>query len=529
MNNIMKLYLVSESDELFGDIQRYFQSKNNKELSFEVHQFHKFEELIAPLSSSLPFAVIVDKTKDHEICKKQLQFISAMKSFEFTKSIPLCYIFESEQQANSFENLLTCGVSLFHVLGNDLKQFLANLFYITFEYETDTSKYALSKGYDIDFSLSAISSLHSFTDETIVLDSDIAPSSTSLVKLNLFDDLPKLLFPIIESNSEGKSSNCFYHLYAKIPFASGWDEAEDVLFEDTFTSWVTNNKKDFKQGNINILHYSKDLSDLNKAYQILDGDETYKIKSQYDPATKDLYKFKPHLIFFEISTEQCHEQFHQLASDLNYLKSNSDLIVCVFGHNSHSNALKKMYQYERIIASKHKSNHEMLKTMIQTFKEKSKDQHYYLPLDDKRKVAYQDIDVKITSISENSITFKTIHELPFYSVYKIEVPAAMHLLIIPSKLNLSAYPDGHHYQALIMGIDSKTSEYLRKYVNKLISSPPKSWEYIDLDHVEVENEQATLTQEQESEKDTNIINDNLDEDDNLSITRKKTSKYKSKL
>ena len=84
-----------------------------------------------------------------------------------------------------------------------------------------------------------------------------------------------------------------------------------------------------------------------------------------------------------------------------------------------------------------------------------------------------------------------------------------------------------------MGIDSKSSEYLSKYVNRLISEPPAHWEYIDLDihdAPKLEDEQNVDDESEEIEQQvaSEEIEEHKDNSKDKNI-RRRTKNSKSKL
>jgi len=107
------------------------------------------------------------------------------------------------------------------------------------------------------------------------------------------------------------------------------------------------------------------------------------------------------------------------------------------------------------------------------------------------------------------------------------------MLDIPIQMNLSAHPDGFHYQAFIGSINEKSSSYLRKYVNKLINNKPTEWIKLDLENSIEINHKNTIDQDESDDeiltKKNNEMNSDIDHKQNSVDKRQKSKRLKSKL
>jgi hypothetical protein len=520
------IYLIGSNHEVEHEVVTFFSKKKSKMINYEVRILKDIAEAIKEIFDFTPDLIILDFNEENFKESSRPSLLQLIHGYLPLSSIPIVCIFNSEKQCGAHEMLYGFGVSLMHVRGNDMEQFLSNCFYIAYEIEADNQKYAVAKNFNIDFQLESLAYISSFDMNSFSIDTDMDIKSESvIVQMDLYDEFPRLNCNIIESFAVGKYSQTFYHDKLEIPFASAWDEeGQDCLFQDTFESWADDYSEDFLTNTITVLHFSKSKFTLGLVSNI-STNSNYTLRYSYVRINKELFKLKPQLIVFEMSDEDSYDELNELMSEITYTEKNFNSIILIYNHNSHSRALRSMYQYDKIIATNQTFNKASIESMISSLEVKSSHEQLQFKDNDIRRCLTYLFDVKITSFSENALTFKTKLEIPYYSVLKLQVPIKMYLLVIPSKINLSPHLDGFHYQAIICGVDASSSEYLRRYVNHLLGKEVDRWEFIDFKKTDEESlttENLTQENEEKIEKEYESVENNMSK-------RQRTTNMKSKL
>jgi len=486
-NNKENRYIscIGVQSEISLDIKIFFESADESFFNYIIKEFTDINHFLKEINSSpIPNIIIMSFCDLDFSTDIYHEYISTIKGYDAFSSSPLVGIFKNIKCLNEKSSLFGTGVNYAHILGNDMKQFFANIYYLSFEDESFNRRYATAKGFSIEHKLQALVYISQISEESLIIDSDINSKDESVsAEINLFEDFKTDNLPIIESFQKGKVFNTFHSDLLKIPFSSEWDEKDNNLQVDTYETWLSMNDDIRSSRNENILFYTKSLSVLSMTCVLLAKHSSINISTRqsFNPDDKELYKLKASIIFFHLSNEESYNELDVLINELSYTKSSYSPIVVIFNTKSSSDALKKVYNYNTLLATDKEPNAEDLNDMLNLVKNKEGTNSFHLPKNDVRLVAKYNIDAMITSITENEITFKSYIEIPMYSILKLSIPIEMYLLVIPPFRSLSSLPGGHHYQSLIMGISDARSTYLRKYVNTLISKKPEEWIHLDFD------------------------------------------------
>jgi hypothetical protein len=532
MKNKRIIICIGLQHEIEHAMEVFFEKVDNDLFEYSYIHFKNIQEYFSNIRESETPSFIVmnfcEISNEEDIIHETINLLKGYTKFS---SIPIIGIFDNAEAIEQSACLFGVGVNYAHILGNDSQQFLSNIYYISFEDDSYNKDYAIAKGYTIDFTLQSLVYLSSISEETLTFDSDITVKKDNIdAEIKLFDDFGTLSLPIIESFKGGKIFNTFFSDLLKIPFSSDWDESEG-LSTDTYETWFDMNKEDFSTRSNNILFFTKDLAIFSTTFEMLKSHKsiTFTLREEFNSKDKEILKLKPQFIFYQIVTEEDYDKMDEFLTELSNFQPQYSPIVLLFNCNSSSTALQKLYNLKTLLSSPKIPDIENLNNMLTLLDKKSKKMNDYLFKNDSRVVSYYNLDIKVTSITENEITFQSYVEIPMYSIVKISIPISMYMVIIPPFRNLRPLPDGFHYQAFVMGISEQSSEYLRKYVNHLISHKPTTWEKVSFS-----DEASPLNPQIEAEEeDTNLnrpATENEDKDEiPLKEERLKTKTLKSKL
>ncbi len=471
--------------EIIHSMETFFSQVDKDFFEYEFIFYKDIEEYFLKIQETkVPSFIVMnfcELEQDNDSCH---EIVSVFKGYSLFKSIPLIGIFDNAESINQNASLFGIGVNYAHILGNDPQQFLTNIYYISFEDESYNKDYAMAKGFTLESKAQLLVYLSEIQEEALIYDSDISfKTDTISTQVNLFKDFNATDLPIIESFKGGKLFNTFNSDHLKIPFATGWDESPTALAADTYESWIEMNKEDFSTRSNNILFFSKNRKILSPLNELLKEHKTinFTLREQFVSEDKEILKLNSQFIFFEITDEEDFDHMDELLNELSNLQPKYTPFIIIFNCDSASAALQKVYNLKTVLATPKKANLKNLNDMVSILESKSKNINNYLFKNDQRVVSYYNLDVKMTSITENEVTFQSYTEIPMYTVLKLNIPIEMYLLVIPPFKKLRPLPDGFHYQCFVMGINEKNSEYLRKYVNRLISKKPTSWMHISFD------------------------------------------------
>lgn len=497
------LYFGDQKD-IFEFIQKYFLRKEDPFYNYDCQKISSWEEAIPCLETGNLSLLIIDFCETSEIDQISVGLNTLKKGFNnFT--LPTMGIFKSKEQLDSLKGLIGMGINYCFIKGSDLMQGFNSIFYVCFEDESACSSYAIAKGFKASSRIMAPGFISRFNRFSLTVDKDIQGFGDTIeMRTNLFKDFTLTKFLQQLSYDKGFKFDTLFSEILQIEFSSGWDEGEDLMFEDTFASWMELNRETFVYKKATIFIYGESLKDLFAFAKLSLKHPELEIhyRTAYEDSRKELLKYKPELILFSVDQESSYESLNLLVDALKFDKKLTDCILYIFGHPSKSAALRKLYGKENLLASSETLQvdfAEKLFTRLEKVK-KTKTGSCHFPLHDPRSLVDFPVDVEITSVTENEITFMTAVEIPYYSVLRVDEPIAMYLVVIPSLKKLSPNIHGFHYMAFICGVDFNDQDYLRQFVNYTLNNGMKKWEYIELEKHEEEKEPAASEDQEEDEK-----------------------------
>lgn len=542
MSSVRLIIYVGTHHDVYSDIKLNFGKKDNRLHTYKVLNCQSVESFLDIANDKLPHCVIIDFCDFAIINDSTLKFLILLKEHEILRSVPFVGIFKSYQQIQDNENILSCGINYTYIKGNDFRQMIDNIFYISFEEETKGRKFALAKVKGLEAHTQAQAQLSRLDIDTITIDSDLKGFDQQLhVEFNLFEEFNVSHFEIQDYLVKGKIYNTFYALNLIIPFADGWETSEDQINEDTYLTWLDCKKDEYCKTRSKVICYSSDLKSIEIIHNIsveLKG-TIIKYRSVFDEKKKEIFRFRPSLIIFDINEHDDHEKFNKLITELTNFPLECRPIVLVFRHRSTSQALQNLFNYPQIVCSKKSLKEENLSSLLKMLDEKRVPKNILtsnFPLSDLRNSAKISFTIRITSITENEITFKSNEEIPYYTILKMTVPVNFYLLIIPPLTKLSSSTDGYHYMGFIMGLDNNSSNYLRKFVNCAINRPLTKWERLDLEKIPSPTTNQTSHNTDEADKDmlpmednNDVVQNQLSKKRNSPVIRSRSKDFLSKL
>jgi hypothetical protein len=438
-----------------------------------------------------------------------LKQMSHLKNIVNNPKIPIVGVFENKKYLLERNFLLHSGVNYFHIVGDDFNLFFGNIYYIAFEDVSCSMKFAQVLRLQIDQEMSHPVYLSGVSESGIRIESDLLIPEVTELSIMGFVENNAHTHDVLDQLPFTKITNSFHCYETSFSFCSDWgesnvDESDGVIpvFQDNVDSWIQIMQRsgcfvDFEQ--VLIHYYSPTLgTSLIQTDSLSVVEAKCRFFTSYDEVVF-LSEDTPDLIFYEITTDEDVDNFDHLICMVANSTCNSQSIILVKNHPSNVRALRKVYQYDFILDFRDSILPGDLKRMIES-KSKKKQVENYKVLEQSKNVftVYTSFKAKITSLTENEITIKTQVEIPYFTVIQISEPFLISIIIVPSYMNLSPNINGHHYMGLIMGINQKERQFLRKVVRRFMDSLPEDWSGVSLSDLHIISNDESLDIEENS-------------------------------
>ncbi len=478
------VFIVGERSDYFISVENMF-LKNSGEFFDYTFSYGDWNQLFESLDDQLAI-LIVDFT--HLTLQKDFLFYSHqilnLKRSQVNHLLPIIGFFDDSNSLWKNSYLIYSGINYFHIIGDDIRLFFGNIYYICFEDEDYFLK--LSRGIKLQVSttLSHSFSLTRVSDYQLRVEGDLGlPEEFSSRIYNAFDNR-KLMFELTDHLSQSETSNSMNSYDIDFNFSNSWgNDQEELVFEDDVVTWISNLKEDneiIEKSQVKLHIYANNESDyFKKISEFSSVDLNCTIFKKFKENDLELYPFVDFIIF------DC-----QLESDLDdvdllltYYSNQQDTpVILLLNHPSSTQAIKKMYDYELLLSVPNTIGMDELVKMLDMIRINKKIEPAER-IDPLQNIFFleKEIEVVVTSLSENEITFKTVEEIPFFTHILLQLPdSQVFVTIVPSFINLEPNIHGFHYLGLINLCEEEDRQVLRKSVRRFIRNLPTSWDGIDL-------------------------------------------------
>ncbi|MFT6068998.1 MAG: hypothetical protein ACJAT2_002243 [Bacteriovoracaceae bacterium] len=439
------------------------------------------DTVIEKLKELRPFAIIFDFSKELKNINSLFMKLNFVKKCPDYKSLPIISLFSSKSDLEKHAYLFAMGLNYPFIKGSDEKILFSDIHYISFESETPFGKYAKAQLNNLPYDGKLISNIYGFTENSILIESDLYSETESLEKISLeFTGEEKTLEVRTQGSYDlGITGTYLFRGEYEVPFLGPWDEpTSDLILKDSYESWLEENEDLFKQKLGRALIVSSRVDDYILAGELTDLTQfdIYN-SSSFEETKRFLESYKFDLIFFRLDKnddpKKTENNFENLFRLTNAVKNISDgeSIFVVFNSPSRTDAIRKALEYNQVLSVSDDIYKDKLSSLISVFEQKGRKMscqtYCYAPyLNDAR--CYFNIEMMVSSITEHEITFYSESDIPMYSLLKIEVPSSLFLIIVPPTTQLEMDKKGNHYMAFITGGEESDAELLRSFVNRAI-------------------------------------------------------------
>lgn len=500
---VRSFYIVGTENTFTNHFSARMESYDNHlfEYEFEIGDWDNF---IKTNSSKNYNAVIVQIYNDEKLVNHNLQMTLFCKSSDTFKSIPFIALINHNDHIIRNNSLLyRIGFSYIHMYGDSIKLLCSNLYYIIYEDETYSEKWAMAKGFELPTKIFHPAFVRKFNEEVVILFSDVLLEEYNNITIDFFDDFTPVGFDSMgEEKIQSVEGEFRQDLYIK--FSDSWQTQGSPFFQDSLESWINvslENNEIIRDKLMNLMVYSSKTSFFTHYFL---NKKNIKLKHHYE--FKNIEQISTccpiDIVIYQINSKEDLENFEKLvlcvSQDYKY-----DPIIIVVNHPSFSEALQKLYNYDHIISCKEETYAKLLDDMLKILEAKKENNStFYVTKELKDSyISSLPVDIKVTSLTENEITFKTSFEFPFYTNLKIDLPIKDLLItIVPPYFDLSPNIHGFHYMGIINGVSEAQRQNLRRVVSHFIANPPKELSLVDLSKIGREEEIADKKEFEEKKK-----------------------------
>lgn len=500
---------------------------------FEVGDWTNF--LIKSTQKSFD-AVIVEVYSNEDKVNQNLETTLFFKKSESFKHIPFIALTNhNDKFIVDFSLLYRIGFSYVHIYGDSIKLLCSNLYYIIYEDESYSERWAMAKGFELKANVYHPALIKTFNEESVQILSDLQLKDYNDISMNFFNDFTPIGFDTLEGfkakRVEGEFEQSLF-----IKFSDSWQTEGSPFFQDSLESWISlkleSNEIQYDYS-VNLQLYSSNTSFYTEHFKGLSCSNT----RHFHKFSKD-HQFNEErssdLIIYKINNKDELDDFEKMMIFLSEEYKYKPIVIVV-NHPSFSEALQKLFNYEHLISCKEDTFNKLFIKMIKIL-EKKKSNFSSCYKASKLKDSYLaslPIEVKITSLTENEITFKTETELPFYTNLKLDLPIpGLNITIVPPYFELSPNIHGFHYMGIINAVSETQRQNLRRIVSHFMANHPKELTLIDVNYLnrsqevedkkEMEELKAKYKKQKEEKKQTKNAPKN-------NLKRSKSKEHWSKL
>lgn len=515
-SKIRNIFVIGTPQEFLEQLSEKFQDKSSL---FFITKFHygDWDDLYDFLDTEVVSFIITDfsASKLNSRLMSSLKHIIHLKKSHIHRSIPIIALFEDKEILHNHLVLYQSGINYFHIIGDDFNLFFGNIYYLIYEDESFSMKLARALRLQINFKFNHLLYIRSLNSFQMNVESDINLEESFQARVSKSFDGKKLEFEVSEQNPSSEIVPSLFSYDIDYVFSQGWDsevEGNESILEDDFNSWYSLLESDkvlTKNELLVVEFYSLRPAWAFKMITNCDlQDFEYRFFNDFSESEVMGYK-EPNFIVYEVL---CDEDLDNLDILLNYYSNNVfKPVILIKNHPSKTAALQKMYAYDSLMVYNNKLELTEFNQMISMVRRHTKFNFNSsnFPIIENDFHLYYELEVVITSLTENEITFKTNIEIPFFThLHLSDNDLDVFVVVVPSYIPLSPNVDGFHYLGLINSCTEKDRQSLRKIVKSFMDHLPENWNNIGLDfdsssHSCIANEAENIQEDGEAEMSNN--------------------------
>jgi len=512
--DIYKISYIGTEQHNITELRKFYENRNDA-CTYLIDVISPTDDgIIDAVSQDIPSLVIYEIDSSRNDINILLLNLAFIKRHYILKRIPIVAIVNDKLDIDTIKLLLSTGVSYLHYSGTEFLNLLRNTFYIAFNKSPSFPKYNSVNNLTKHCKVSILANISTINENTFFLESDIAPPqdkifnlSTNIINNNFFKNIS------IRKSSHSTYSFFFQSSYVcQLPIPSKFENrTENHIERDELRHWVSQNLDQVLNEQKRIKIITNNATSINVGTLLKEQNSESIILSFHSKKTlnPDSIVFNcPEVIILEMEPSKEEETYEEII-DLDYLsslitlvaKNQSDYspIFIIFNSPSTTQALQKIFKYNKILALPHNISINLLNRIIKTYlsHENNSLGHKFFKVSSSLRLANINFDIEVNFISESQLNFSCSYMLPLFSIVSSNCPVNMLVMIIETEYS-SSDTGKHKYKGIIMGIKEQDITTLRVFVNTLINTPET--EFIPFSKQDLYFKEVPLINQQEKEK-----------------------------
>lgn len=415
---------------------------------------------------------------------KTLNYIFILRKSINFKKVPLIARIKDKNFLITAKFLLPYGINFFCLEDSELS-FIPFIKYHFSDNEFELEETALPFKKSFHHKAHSFARITSTTEHNFIAETDLIPEGRELIKtnLNLFNS-GKTEVEIYEANVSIPASYYISTIGLRIPIENKEISSPSAALPLTknFTNWVEKNATNIIKNNMKILIVDdRNPFEIDTDYLKLMKLANIRIINYFDIELNMLKNFSPNLVIFQVNDGPVNINFDKskylknTMETLNFIFQKKEIfeedkiVFSVFNCPSSSLATQKVFHYDNLLADSNNFYYDFLSGIIETYLEtplkKIPNNEFFLGLHSEKSVIQFSLDIEITSLSENFISFYFEGNLALYSILEINFHGPIYIIILGSHNKIKDTEDKKHYLAQFHGINQKDKEFLEKLSN----------------------------------------------------------------
>ena len=481
LNN--RIVLVGSDDEISKQIIEF--SEAHLPLEIKPVNIEYTEKAVIKASCKLsPAIVVVDFSDYQNQLEDIINEVKFIKKMSQCRSILFVALLNNGFGTKEMDNLFINGFSLAYYKANEIDVVLNDIFRIGFGLDIEEPKFAESSKIDKVLEVRIPSKLSQISSKEFLVKTDLgrgARTGSNQINLELaaFPELDINEFRVLSNYENSKESYFEHSINLELPVKGPWDLKDSKKIDQKdFRRWEVQNEALLidQPHKIQVITSREDM--FSAIYELSKCDQLgINIQNSFNEGVRFSLQLKnyPKLIFFDLDDEE--NSLEELSKLIRILQTKDfKPIVIVTSSMSHSFALQKTYNYPKIVAWKEKINSDLIDLMSKKFVNEGTAQNDSPSISNyiKTNLTIQNVDIlhtiNILKMTEHTIEFQSVNELPCYAILKFNLPVDYYVTIIPN-------PDGSQieYKGIIHGATKESISILRKFIYQIIYEPLESF------------------------------------------------------
>ncbi len=453
---------------------------------------------------------------EHEDISVIILDISPLDEILAPKICPSLLMLKEEEQLNKTKVLLTCakkpsleleglyhscGVQSYHIWGGDEKLFLRNILEFLDQNPSDSSEFATLNQISTTIPCYFPATFNKISSKIASIESptELPLNKKLIIQGGLINELG-LKNITLKAAVEDRENLYYPNKYVFIPpivqdisHVTKNDLYGEKISKLHFEKILKTHGKNFihKINSMGVFGPNRKMKRISKLLNLESCSEVHWF-SHLQGNEEILAQELPDLIFLNVEaveevSEKCTEKngfkYEDIPKLIQIVQKQDfyEPIIIILNSPSHSNALKQVFRYEKLMAFQQSMTREVLIGIIQKYNEWydipfSLNSPQFIKVESQDRVFWIEDELILETLNEDFVEFYYNGDIPAYTWVRVECPESLTLLVLHEIVNKSGPNKEKAYKARIMGLQGMLESYVRVFINHCIDNPNESFQ-----------------------------------------------------